>query len=89
MARGRSCFCTYLYDGRKTSFYRSDVLGVISPDALPQWAKAGLEKAMAEWKSSEQPEKAKRSVQERLKEAGGAKADTQKAPSPRKEAPSL
>lgn len=84
MARGRTCFCTYLYDGRKTSFYRSDVLGVISPDALPEWANAGLEKAMAEWKGREQPEKAKPSVQERLKEAGDARSDALKVPSIKK-----
>ena len=89
MARGRSCFCTYLYDGAKTSYYRSQVLGVIRPDALPEWAKAGLEKAVAEWKRSEQPSKEKTSVKDRLKDAGGAKNDTSKAPFPRKEAPSL
>ncbi len=89
MARGRTCFCSYLYNGRQTSFYRSDVLGVIRPDALPEWAKAGLEKAMATWKGNEQPEKAKPSVKDRLKEAGSAKPDAPKASSPRKEAPSL
>ena len=89
MARGRSCFCTYLYDGAKTSYYRSQVLGVIRPDALPEWAKAGLAKALAEWKGSEQPQKAKPSVKDRLKDAAGAKADAPKASSPRKEAPSL
>ena len=52
-------------------------------------AKAGLEKALAEWKGSEQPQKAKPSVQERLKDAASAKADAPKASSPRKEAPSL
>lgn len=89
MARGRTCFCSYLYDGRQTSFYRSDVLGVIRPDALPEWAKEGLEKAMATWKGNEQPEKAKPSVKDRLKEAGNAKAAAPAAPSRRKEAPSL
>ena len=89
MARGRTCFCTYLYDGAKTSYYRSQVLGVIRPDALPEWAKDGLEKAMAEWKGNEQPQKAKPSVKDRLKDAAGAKADAPKAPSPRKEDPSL
>lgn len=89
MARGRTCFCTYLYDGAKTSYYRSQVLGVIRPDALPEWAKDGLEKAMAEWKGNEQPQKAKPSVKDRLKDAAGAKADAPKAPFPRKEAPSL
>lgn len=81
MARGRTCFCTYLYDGAKTSYYRSQVLGVIRPDALPEWAKAGFEKAMAEWKGSKQSEKGKQSVQDRLKGGSSAKADTPKTPS--------
>lgn len=44
-ARGRTCYCISLYDGRKTSFYRSDILGVIEPGKLPEWAQKGLEKA--------------------------------------------
>ena len=32
-------------DGRQTSYYRSDVLGVIEPEKLPEWAKEGLAKA--------------------------------------------
>lgn len=84
MARGRSCFCTYLYDGAKTSYYRSQVLGVIRPDALPEWAKAGFEKAMAEWKGSKQSEKGKPSVQDRLKGGSSAKADAPKASTARK-----
>ncbi len=43
--RGRTCYCINLYTGEKTSFYRSDVLGTIEPDNLPEWAKTGLEKA--------------------------------------------
>lgn len=44
-ARGRTCHCISLYDGRRTSFYRSDILGVIEPGKLPEWAQKGLEKA--------------------------------------------
>lgn len=47
-AKGRLCFCTSLYDGRKTSCYRSDIIGVIEPDNLPDWAKKGLENVMKE-----------------------------------------
>ena len=47
-ARGRSCFCTSLYDGKKRTFYRSDVLGTVPEDMLPAWAKEGLNKAKAE-----------------------------------------
>ena len=44
-ARGRTCYCISLFDGRQTSYYRSDVLGVIEPEKLPEWAKEGLAKA--------------------------------------------
>ncbi len=43
--RGRTCYCIGLYDGSKTCFYRSDVLGTIEPKKLPDWAKTGLERA--------------------------------------------
>lgn len=43
--RGRTCYCVSLYDGSKTCFYRSDVLGTIEPEKLPEWAKAGLKRA--------------------------------------------
>lgn len=42
-AKGRTCYCTNLFDGKKSSFYRSDILGVIEPDKLPEWAKTRLE----------------------------------------------
>ena len=38
-ARGRTCFCTSLYDGHNVNFYRQDVLGVLDADSLPKWAK--------------------------------------------------
>ena len=44
-ARGRTCCCISLYDGRKTSFYRTDFLGVMDEKKLPEWAQRGLEKA--------------------------------------------
>ena len=44
-ARGRTCYCISLYDGRKTSFYRTDFLGVMDEKKLPEWAQKGLEKA--------------------------------------------
>ena len=44
-ARGRTCCCISLYDGRKTSFYRTDFLGVMDKKKLPEWAQKGLEKA--------------------------------------------
>ena len=44
-ARGRTCYCISLYDGRRTSFYRTDFLGVTDEKKLPEWAQKGLEKA--------------------------------------------
>ena len=44
-ARGRTCYCISLYDGRRTSFYRTDFLGVMDEKKLPEWAQKGLEKA--------------------------------------------
>lgn len=44
-ARGRTCYCISLYDGKQTSFYRSDILGTIEPENLPEWARKGLKKA--------------------------------------------
>ena len=44
-ARGRTCYCISLYDGRKTAFYRTDFLGVMGEKELPKWAQKGLEKA--------------------------------------------
>lgn len=43
--RGRSCYCINLYDGKKACYYRSDVLGTVEPEKLPDWAKTGLERA--------------------------------------------
>ena len=42
-ARGRTCFCINLHDtGRQESFYRSDIMGTMDPEHLPNWAKVGL-----------------------------------------------
>ena len=56
-ARGRTCYCISLFDGRKTSFYRSDVLGVIEPEKLPEWAQKGLEKAKEIHEQEKKPPK--------------------------------
>ena len=44
-SRGRTCFCTRLYDNENKQFYRSEVLGIMPEDKLPEWAKRGLEAA--------------------------------------------
>ena len=56
-ARGRTCYCISLYDGRQTSYYRSDVLGVIEPEKLPEWAQKGLEKAKEIYEQEKKPPK--------------------------------
>ena len=56
-ARGRTCHCISLYDGRQTSYYRSDVLGVIEPEKLPEWAQKGLEKAKEIHEQEKKPPK--------------------------------
>lgn len=56
-SRGSACFCTDLASGRKSRFERMDVLGTIEPDKLPQWAKEGLERALAENKEKKNDSK--------------------------------
>lgn len=56
-ARGRTCYCISLYDGKQTSYYRSDVLGVVEPEKLPEWAQKGLEKAKAIHEQEKKPPK--------------------------------
>ena len=46
-ARGRTCFCVNLLDGKDTSWRRQDVLGVLPEDKLPAWAKDAYEQNMA------------------------------------------
>ena len=43
-ARGRTCFCINLLDGKDTSWWRQDVLGIMPEDKVPAWAKEILEK---------------------------------------------
>lgn len=42
-SRGSACFCTNLYSGKEARFERSDILGVIEKDNLPDWAKERLD----------------------------------------------
>ena len=44
-SRGSACFCTNLYDGQSSRFERWDILGTVSPEQMPDWVKAGLERA--------------------------------------------
>ena len=47
-SRGSACFCTNLYSGKEARFERSDILGVIEKDKLPDWAKERLEAVQRE-----------------------------------------
>lgn len=42
-SRGSACYCVNLYTGETDRYERMDVLGTMSVDQLPQWAKLGLE----------------------------------------------
>ena len=42
-SRGSACFCTNLYSGKESRFERTDILGVIEKDDLPDWAKERLD----------------------------------------------
>ena len=40
--RGSAVFCKDLYSGQESRFERWDVLGTMTPEMLPDWAKQGL-----------------------------------------------
>ena len=42
-SRGSACYGTQLYSGKTSRFERSDILGTIAPEKLPEWAKHYLE----------------------------------------------
>ena len=47
-SRGVACFCTNIYSGKEARFERSDVLGIIEKDDLPDWAKERLNEVQKE-----------------------------------------
>lgn len=42
-SRGSACFCMDLYTGKTSRFERSDVMGILEQDQLPEWAQHHLE----------------------------------------------
>lgn len=50
-SRGSACFCVDLYNGQHSRFEREDVLGTVTEEQLPQWAKLGLERYRYELKT--------------------------------------
>lgn len=47
-SRGNACFCVDLFSGNRSRYERSDVLGTLDENVLPNWAKQGLEKVRSE-----------------------------------------
>lgn len=43
-ARGSAVYCYHLNNGEHTRFERQDVLGVVRPECIPDWAKESLER---------------------------------------------
>lgn len=43
-ASGRKVFGSFLSDGEQTHFYRSDFVGIIADEHIPEWAKEKLER---------------------------------------------
>lgn len=41
-SRGSAVFCTDLYSGRESRYERRDVLGIMEPEQMPEWAKRYL-----------------------------------------------
>lgn len=38
-SRGRACYCIDLYTGKTSRYNRSDILGTLEPEQLPDWAR--------------------------------------------------
>jgi len=45
---GRAVYCTHLNNGEQTRFERHDVLGVVRPECVPDWAKESLARIQGE-----------------------------------------
>ena len=59
-ARGRAVYTVNLYSGKESRWNREDILGVLKPEYLPDWAKEQLKQILAERQA-----KHKKQVQER------------------------
>ena len=54
-SRGTACYCVNLYTGETSRYERQDVLGILEPEQLPEWARCGL----AAYRREQEAEKAK------------------------------
>ncbi len=53
---GRKVYGQFLSDGEKTQFYRSDFVGVISDEHIPDWAKEKMEQIQAKQEQETAPD---------------------------------
>lgn len=47
-SRGRAVYTTNLYSGKESRWNREDILGVVKPEYMPDWAKERLKQVQAE-----------------------------------------
>jgi len=52
-ARGRAVYTVNLYSGREARWNREDILGIVKPECIPDWAKARLHQLEAERKAKQ------------------------------------
>jgi len=52
-ARGRAVYTINLYSGKESRWNREDILGIVKPEYLPDWAKERLKQFEAERKAKE------------------------------------
>lgn len=52
-ARGRAVYIVNLYSGREARWNREDILGIVKPEYMPDWAKARLHQLEAERKAKQ------------------------------------
>ena len=64
-ARGTAVYCTNLYDKSDTRMERYDILGIMEPENLPEWAKKGLDEIQTKRAQAENNKKKKKTEVER------------------------
>lgn len=75
-SRGRTVYCKNIYDGKDSAFHRGDIIGVVLPERIPQWA----QEKIAKLRTDEKP-----SVMDEIKQS---KQGTRERPAKQKNSPS-